>query len=427
MMKNTQYHEEYESSYLPVPQKKLKRRKGKSGTIIAFALCCSLIGGAMGAGGYAVCSKVLSGQADSSEIAEDTVTILQGYRENTALNVSYLDTGCEMTASEIYAANVNSTVGITTSVTTNYFGFQTTAAASGSGFILTENGYIVTNYHVIEDANAIKVTTYDDTTYEAELIGYDESNDLAVLKVDGEDLMPVVLGDSDQMNVGDSVIAIGNPLGELTFSLTSGSISALNREITINNTAMNLIQTDCAINSGNSGGALFNTYGEVIGITNAKYSSSGSSGEASIDNIGFAIPINSVSEIIKSIIEDGYIMKPYIGVSLSDLGSAYQRFGLTGAVIQNVEEGSPASDAGLQQNDIITKVNGTDISGTDDLTSTISSAEDGEVLMLTVYRQGETMEIEVELSMRQQSALPETSSQQEQMEPASFEKGRFPG
>ncbi len=428
MMANTQLHEEYENSFLPVQREEPKKTcKGKTGRIIALALCCSLIGGVVGAGGFAVCNKALSGQADSSEISGDAATVLQGQRESTALNVSYVDTGSEMTASEIYAANVNSTVGITTSVTTNYFGFQTTAAASGSGFILTDNGYIVTNYHVIEGASDIKVTTYDGTTYEAELIGYDESNDLAVLKVDTKDLTPVVLGDSDQMNVGDSVIAIGNPLGELTFSLTSGSVSALNRKVTLNNTAMDLIQTDCAINSGNSGGALFNTHGEVIGITNAKYSSSGSSGEASIDNIGFAIPINSVRDIIESIIEDGYIMKPYIGVSLYDLGNEYQRFGLAGAVVQSVEEGSPAAAAGLQQNDIITKVNGTDISGTSDFKNRISGAEDGEVLTLTIYRQGETVEVKVELTLRQQSALPETASQQEQTEPTSFSKGRFPG
>ena len=162
-----------------------------------------------------------------------------------------MDTGKEMTAAEVYAANVNSTVGITTSITTNYFGYQTTSAAAGSGFILTQDGYILTNYHVVEGSNSIKVTTYDGTGYDATLIGYDESNDIAVLKIDATGLTPVVLGDSDKLNVGDSVVAIGNPLGELTFSLTSGAVSALNREVTLSsNVTMDLIQTDCAINSG---------------------------------------------------------------------------------------------------------------------------------------------------------------------------------
>ncbi|MBO4399057.1 MAG: trypsin-like peptidase domain-containing protein [Lachnospiraceae bacterium] len=312
-----------------------------------------------------------------------------------------------MTASEIYAANVNSTVGITTSINTNYFGYKTTAAASGSGFILTADGYIATNYHVIEDASDIKVTLYDDTSYKAELVGYDESNDLAVLKIDADNLQPVILGSSDQLRVGDSVIAIGNPLGELTFSLTHGAVSALNRTITVNNISMTLIQTDCAINSGNSGGALFNTYGEVVGIVNAKYSGSGSSTTASIDNIGFAIPIDSVIDILKSLVEKGYVEKPYIGVSVYDLDSGYEAFGLAGAVVSSVEKGSPAEEAGIQANDVITKVNGTDIKSVNELKNMIAKAESGDVLTLTVYRQGQSVEIKVSVAVRRQTAAAE--------------------
>ena len=437
MTTNVGYQENYKSSNIPIQPKQQESRKkahkGKAGRIIAMALCCALLGGGGGAGAFALCSSVFSGSGAGT--AENTAAVLQGQRENTVLNLSYVDTGKEMTAAEIYAANVNSTVGITTSVTTNYFGFQTTTPASGSGFILTENGYIVTNYHVVEDASEIKVTTYDNTAYEAKLVGCDESNDLAVLKVDAEGLTPVVLGNSDQMNVGDSVVAIGNPLGELTFSLTSGSVSALNRKVTINNTAMTLIQTDCAINSGNSGGALFNAHGEVIGITNAKYSGSGSSSSASIDNIGFAIPINSVKDIIESIIENGYIIRPYIGVSIYELGSDYQMFGLSGVAIQKVEEDSPAASAGLQKNDIIMKVNGTEISSVDEFKGFVSGGKEGDVLILTVYRQGETIELEVKLMVRQQSALPETDdfsqqnqqNQQGQMEQFPFMGGGFPG
>lgn len=186
-----------------------------------------------------------------------------------------------LTASEIYARYVNSTVGITTAVTTNLFGRQTTSAASGSGFILTSDGYILTNYHVIEGSGQIAVALYSGTSYSAKVIGYDETNDIAVLKIDASDLTPVVVGSSSDLEVGEDVVAIGNPLGELTFSLTTGVVSALNREITVSSgVTMNLIQTDCAINSGNSGGALFNMHGEVVGITNAKYSSSSG---ASID------------------------------------------------------------------------------------------------------------------------------------------------
>ncbi|MBO4324795.1 MAG: trypsin-like peptidase domain-containing protein, partial [Lachnospiraceae bacterium] len=329
----------------------------------------------------------------------------------SVLTVSY-SPGKEMTASEIYAANVNSTVGITTSINTNYFGYKTTAAASGSGFILTEDGYIATNYHVIEDASDIKVTLYDDTSYKAELVGYDESNDLAVLKIDADNLQPVTLGSSDQLRVGDSVIAIGNPLGELTFSLTHGAVSALNRTITVNNLSMTLIQTDCAINSGNSGGALFNTYGEVVGIVNAKYSSSGSTTTASIDNIGFAIPIDSVIDLLKSIIEKGYVEKPYIGVTVYDLDGGYEAFGLAGAVVSSVEEGSPAEKAGLQANDVITKVNGTDIKSVTELKNMLAKGSEGDKVTLTIYRQGKTMEVEVTIAIRRQSAVSDSETQQ---------------
>ena len=389
---------------------KQARKKQHSHKIVALALCCSILGGVIGAGGTALGAGVFAGAA----ARENGTTILEGQREYTELNVAYINTNQEMTAAEIYAANVNSTVGITTSITTNFFGYQTTSPASGSGFILTGNGYIATNYHVIEKASSIRVTTYDDSSYDAELIGYDESNDLAVLKIEATDLTPVILGDSDKTNVGDGVIAIGNPLGELTFSLTSGAVSALDREVTLSNgAAMKLMQTDCAINSGNSGGALFNMHGEVIGITNAKYASNSSSG-VSIDNIGFAIPINSVRNVIESIIEKGYVSKPYLGVSVGSVSNEMQRFGLPqGAAVQSVTENSPAESAGLRANDIITEVNGSEITSGSDLKNVILGSAIGDELILTVYRQGETIKITVSVA-EQQAATQESPADQEQ-------------
>lgn len=392
-------------TYAVTPQpKKLKK---KTGRIVALALSCAVVGGAVGAGGVLLGQELLGTGSVHSVIQE-------GERANSVIDIAKIDTSKEMTAAEVYAANVNSTVGITTSVTTNYWGFQTTAAASGSGFILSADGYILTNYHVIEESNSIKVTTYDGTSYDATLIGCDESNDIAVLKIEAEGLTPVTLGDSENLNVGDSVIAIGNPLGELTFSLTSGAVSALDRQVTLsNNVTMALIQTDCAINSGNSGGALFNLYGEVIGITNAKYSSSSSSSEASIDNIGFAIPINQVKSITTSIIEKGYVSKPYIGISVSDVSDETQSYGLPGgAAVKSVTEGGPAEKAGLQINDIITAVNGTEISGSDDLVSIVGKAAVGDTLTLTVYRNGETIMIGVTVEEQIQSALQNAETQQ---------------
>ena len=402
----------YTPSYLHQSSPK-KCKKGKAGIrFFATALCFSLIGTVFGAGG-AILVDHLREQEDAVDQEQLTVMV-EGLRQPSTIETIHLDTGKELTAAEVYAANVNSTVGITTSVTTNVWGFQTTSAASGSGFIISTDGYILTNYHVIDDADSISVALFDGTTYDAALIGYDESNDIAVLKVDAENLPPVILGDSDDLNVGDQVLAIGNPLGELTFSLTSGLVSAMDREVTLSSSVtMNLIQTDCAINSGNSGGALFNLYGEVIGVTNAKYSSSSSS-EASIDNIGFAIPINSIRSIVESIIEKGYIANPYIGISVLDISEEMQMYGVpSGIAVQSVSESSPAAEAGLQTGDVITAVNGTTMDSST-LVEFVSTSSVGDQLVLDLYRQGETMKITIIIGEQIQSALAKEETQQAQ-------------
>ena len=410
------------------PEHTQPKKKHTAGRVVALALCCSLLGGAVGAGAMAIGTS-MTGTSGGSR-SSSTSTILQGDRPTSAINVSKIDTSKEMTAAEVYAANVNSTVGITTSITTNYWGYQTTAAASGSGFILTADGYILTNYHVIENSDSVKVTMYDGTSYDATIVGYDESNDIAVLKIDATGLTPVVLGDSDKLNVGDPVVAIGNPLGELTFSLTSGAVSALNREVTLSsNVTMDLIQTDCAINSGNSGGALFNLYGEVIGITNAKYSSSGSSSEASIDNIGFAIPINDVKDMVTSIIEHGYVTgKPNVGILMKDVPQEAQQYGVpAGSEVLAVLDGSGAGKAGLQAGDIITAVNGTAVSGSEALKAAVQDCKAGDKVTFSVYRDGDTVELEITLdednqttqeAMEQlQKDYQEQQAQQEQQQP----------
>ncbi len=391
------------------PQKPKKNRTGVK--VTALILSCALVGGAMGFGGSALQNHLAAKDADTEE-AQQASVVYEGSRETSVINIAQIDTSKEMTPAEVYAQNVNSTVGIRTSITTNYWGYQTQAAAAGSGFILSADGYILTNYHVVEDSNSITVSLYDGTEYDATLVGCDESNDIAVLKIDAEGLTPVVLGDSDNLNVGDQVVAIGNPLGELTFSLTTGVVSALNREVTLSsNVTMNLIQTDCAINSGNSGGALFNLYGEVIGITNAKYSSSSSSSEASIDNIGFAIPLNHVKNIVKSIIETGSITKPYIGVTVSSVSSEAQGYGLpTGAAVRSVEADSPAAKAGLEENDIITEVDGTAINSSTELVNYVGEKTPGDELTFKVYRQGEELELTVTIGEKTQSAMPTTTT-----------------
>ena len=407
-----------DGSYNPEYTGGSKKKGFPWGKVIALMLVAALLGGAVGAGGVLLLAP--SGSGSSSQV-------LKGERPSTVIDIATIDTSKQMSPAEVYAQNVASTVGITTSVTTNYFGFTTTSAAAGSGFVLSDDGYILTNYHVVEDSTSIKVSMYDGSSYDAQLIGYDESNDIAVLKVDAENLSPVVLGDSGNLNVGDTVVAIGNPLGELTFSLTAGVVSALDREVTLSgNVTMELIQTDCAINSGNSGGALFNLYGEVIGITNAKYSSSGSG--ASIDNIGFAIPINSVMNIVESIIEKGYIAKPYIGVSVTSVSSETQSYGLPkGAAVKAISEDSPAEKAGLQINDIITEANGTTIESSDDLVRLVGDLYNGAELKLTVYRQGETLEITVTVGEKIQSALGSEEDQAQVQQQSSQRQFSFPG
>ena len=404
--------------YQPAPAP--KQKKNSSGKkIVAMALCFSLLGGAVGTGGTYVGMKYL-GNDTSAAVAEKADTENEGTKETVlltsnraaaTLTEAAVNTGEKMTASEVYKTNVNSTVGITTSIKTNYFGYETTAAASGSGFIISADGYIVTNHHVIEDANKITVTLYDGKTYEAKLIGSDESNDIAVLKIDADGLVPVVLGSSSALSVGDEVAAIGNPLGELTFSLTAGVVSALDRTITTENTTMQLIQTDAAINSGNSGGALFNMYGEVVGITNAKYSSSGTN-QASIDNIGFAIPIDNVKPLIESLIKNGYIIKSYIGVSVTEVGSEAKEYGVPeGVAIKKINENSPAEKAGLQINDVITEVNGKKITSSSELIALVKASSKGDELECKVYRNGSYTDITVTVDETKQD---DTTEQQEE-------------
>lgn len=380
--------EESCSGSADAPKMPTKRTLGCG--IIALAIVFSLIGGALGAGGLLLGYRTVNGAIGTK------VPMLEGVRENAVIETEPVRTDEQMTAAQVYAANVHSTVGITTSVTTNFWGYQSTSAASGSGFIISPDGYILTNYHVIEESDSITVTLYSGQSHEAQVIGYDESNDIAVLKVEATQLPPVILGDSDNLNIGDDVLAIGNPLGELTFSLTAGKISAKDREVTFSNgVMMNLLQTDCAINSGNSGGALFNLYGEVIGVTNAKYSGS-SQGSASIDNIGFAIPLNSIRGIIESIIEKGYVSKPYIGVSVTDTPQEYQFYGLPqGAAVRSIEPDSPAAQADLQPGDIITNINGEAITGSKELVRYLRSCTIGQELKLTLYRKGDTLELTV--------------------------------
>ncbi len=381
-----------------------KKKKGFSAKrVVALALCCAILGGIIGAGGTLLGVSLLSGRKPGTA-SPNIAGVLQGLRENSVIQLENVDTGKLMTPAEVYAVNVNSTVTVNTTIYTSSWGQQNTSYVSGSGFIISQDGYILTNNHVIEDASKIDVKFYNGKTYAAKLIGFEASNDIAVLKVDAKDLTPVVLGNSDNLNVGDTVVAIGNPLGILPFSLTAGIVSAKNQAVPMSDgTTMQLLQTDCAINSGNSGGALFNLYGEVIGITNSKFSSSGSG--TSIDNLSFAIPMNQVKDMVFSIIEKGYIAKPYIGVTVASVSEKLQSYGLPkGASVEEVMPDSPAQAGGLQVGDIVTAVNGKEIADHSELVSLVGAAKIGDSVVLTVYRRGTIMEITVVIGEQIQSA-----------------------
>ncbi len=388
-------------AYVPTPpQKPKKKTHGKR--IIALSVLCAMLGGLCGVGGTMLTLRLLAGGGKGP--VEYISGVLEGQRESSVIKIENIDTSKLMTPAEVYAANVNSTVAITATVTqSGFFGSQT-AQSAGSGFILTHDGYVLTNYHVVENMDKITVSLYDKREFPATLIGYDESNDIAVLKISREKLTPVVLGDSDNLNVGDSVVAIGNPLGELSFTLTAGLISGKDRPVTMQSgSTMTLLQTDCPINSGNSGGALFNMYGEVIGITNAKYSNNGSS-EASIDNIGFAIPMNRVKSIVFSIIEKGAVVKPYVGISVQNVTTQMQSWGLPkGALITQIVQDSPAAAAGLRVDDIITHFNGTAVDSSS-LVAMVGNCKPGDNAVFTVYRGGKTVEITVVIGEKLQPA-----------------------
>jgi serine protease Do len=298
---------------------------------------------------------------------------------------------------------------------TNFFGQPVMTASAGSGFVLTRDGYIVTNYHVVKNAETVKVTMYNGDELEAKYVGGDEDYDIAVIKVEATNLQPVTLGDSDTLNVGDHVLAIGNPLGELTFSMSGGMVSSVNRAINVDGTPFNMIQTDASINSGNSGGPLFNQYGEVVGIVSAKYSSSGSG--ASVEGLGFAIPINDVFAMIEDIMTNGFVTnKPYLGINggtLTEQMADQYRFDVTsGVFVYSVEKDSAAEKAALQMGDVILKVDEHEVESLEDLNAVKKKYAAGDTVTLTVYRSGE--EIEVELTFDAVPADQQATEQEQQ-------------
>lgn len=375
-----------------------KKHHGGVGRVVALILSCAVISAACGFGGAILAQN-------GSRTGKTTVQ--QSNRTAANVSVKKVDGQTLMSPAEVYASTVNSVVSINCSaVSTNIFGQQTESASSGSGFIYTADGYIVTNQHVVANASSINVTLYNGDTYPATLVGSDSDYDVAVLKIDAKDLPAVTLGSSTDVNVGDTVMAIGNPLGELTFSMSQGIVSCVNRAINVEGTPFNMIQVDASINPGNSGGPLMNLYGEVVGIVSAKYSSYANT---TVEGLGFAIPINDVQSIIKDIIENGSVgNKAYMaitaGTMTQQMAAQYKINATEGVFVYSVEDGGAGDKAGLKLGDVITRLNDTQITSMEDLSAAKKGFKAGDTVTLTVLRDGK--EITTQLTF---DAQPQTT------------------
>lgn len=351
-----------------------KKRNRKRGWVAGATAACMVFSAACGFGGGYLASR-LNTPAVSGGSASSGQSVLYQSVANTGSQG-------ELSVADVAAIAADSVVEInTTSITNSFYGQQVSGSA-GSGVILSTDGYIVTNNHVIEGAASITVRTREGDTYTATLIGADSQTDLAVLKIDATGLTPAVLGDSDQLVVGETAVAIGNPLGELGGTVTSGIISALSREITMSDgVTMTLLQTNAAINPGNSGGGLFNSAGELIGVVNAK-----STGEG-VEGLGFAIPVNTVKSVVEDLINKGYVSgRVDTGFTVLDLTSQEQAllYGVrqTGIYVYRVTD----ADCGMQSGDRILSINGEEISTMSDYNTSLKEYGVGDTVTFVVAR-----------------------------------------
>ena len=384
------------------PRKKQSFFKSTAAKVIAIVLACAIIGTGCGFGGAALYRSS----------TRQTVTLQQSDRAPVTVSVKQVDGQTKMEPAEVYASTVNSVVSINTTATagTNIFGQTVETASAGSGFIISSDGYIVTNYHVVKGATSVKVTLYSGDTYDATVIGGDSDYDVAVIKINAGGLPAVTLGNSADVNVGDTVLAIGNPLGELTFSMSQGIVSCCDRAINVDGTPFNMIQVDASINPGNSGGPLVNLYGEVVGIVSAKYSSYSNT---TVEGLGFAIPISDVQAIITDIIENGQVTgKAYLaikaGTMTEQMAAQYDIDITEGVFVYSTESGGAGEKAGLQLGDVITKLNDTAITSMTDLTMAKKSYKAGDTVTLTVYRSGEYITLDLTFDQQPQTTGEDT-------------------
>ena len=409
-------HEPRYSGQYEKPRKPKKKKKNgfwkKAAAIVAVL---ALVAGSCGITAAVVndywqdwAEDYASGVSQKMLAMQEQIDALSAKNTGNSVSGTVVANGSGLTPSQVYAQNVRSVVLISSQVTGSMYGQTTTGVSTGSGFILSEDGYVVTNCHVVEGATSVTVTTFDGEDYAAQVCGTDSTNDVALLKVEATGLAAAAVGSSDDLIVGDQVVAIGNPLGELTSTMTVGYISAKDRDVTTDGTTINMLQTDAAINSGNSGGPLFNMRGEVVGITTAKYSGNSSSG-ASIEGIGFAIPIDDAMDLVEDLMEFGYVKGAYMGVTIQDMdaqtASMAEVYGLpVGPIIVSTEENGAAKKAGIQPNDIVTAIGGDKVQTVSELTRKLRDFEPGDSTTITVFRGGSQLELEITFGERPANA-----------------------
>ena len=403
--------------------KKKTRRGIGLGAAVALCLVCAMLGGLLGAGltgwtqekRFSAIEEALEENSRLSEENSAAISAVSGQQTVTASPV--ISTGTALSPSQIYHLACDQVVGITTSYTSyGYFGNTQTGTISGSGFVLSEDGYIVTNYHVVQTAKErnlpITVVLHDGSQYEASIVGTEDVNDLAVLKIEASGLTPAKFGNSDELQVGDEIYAVGNPLGELEYSMSTGHVSALNRSISTEEAqAISMFQLDAAVNPGNSGGPVYNSRGEVVGVVTAKYS------DYDVEGLGFAIPSNDALRIAEDLATMGYVTgKAYLGIWTDERYDAmvaqYYNMPL-GAYVGKVAEGSAADKAGLEEGDIITALDGQTVESANDLRNLLRDYSAGDTAEMTYYRAGESKTVTIVFDER----TPDTATQVPDQEP----------
>ncbi len=389
----------------PEPQaaasKPPKKRRKHSGGRIARSAIALVLAAAMGFAGGFVGARV--GNAGNKVVIQQVERTDSSAASGTAVSSS------GMTTSQVSEMVSPSVVVITTEQVVysqwSWYGQNQVESGAGSGVIISSDGYILTCAHVVSGASQITVTI-GDTDYTATVVGEDDTSDVAVLKIDATGLTPATVGDSDSLSVGDSVLAVGNPLGELGGTVTSGIVSALNRSVTIQGSSstntMSLIQMDASVSPGNSGGGLFNMNGELIGLVNAKSSSSDAEG------LGFAIPINDAIQVAQDLLENGYVSgRPYMGITyiaVTDAQTAAQlNVNAYGVYVVDVVQGGPADKAGLKAGDRIVSIDGTEIAQKDDLGTLMQQHTAGDTLSITVARDGQMQTVSLTLGEKNAS------------------------